>query len=554
MIDRNDKNIVEFDVGVDRLLNIAYKKIDKSEYVNAVSILKKALVEDPENVDVLLELASVYSKMNMIDKSNRFAYLALDLKHNEMSLYLLGNNFLKLHMYDEGIEYFNRIIDMYPDGDYADYVELVIDRLEDKEVTGRELKLLNLTQKGKKYLENEEYDKAIKLFSRVSMAVPEHNFIKNNLAMAYFYDKQTEKSIKLCKEVIATSRYDIYANCNLALFYHRLNKKHELNKQLDKLLKLEPVTQEEYLKIISIYCEMKRHEDVIRVVKQAGMVYSYDITYMYFLAAANYNLGNVNKSLSIYHDIIKIDEDNFEAYYYIKSINSLMKPKSIDYYNQLPMVAVIDCVKQIKAMMDMTREELVKNWTEENRLIAMWGLRYRDDGVKRLCISILSVVDDEDSKRALKEALFSTSMSDEVKKDILANLQFMGVPQPYPAYFAGDILNVKVSVSTIDNTKSLEKPQKAIDIFKNGIRGEEDPDMLKECIEMYVLILNMGMEVNFRSTNALCAVIEMSVCEMNAIEYDKSDIIKRYKTTAKTFDAYCQKLSDILFDAKQDKE
>lgn len=554
MIDRNDKNIVEFDVGVDRLLNIAYKKIDKSEYVNAVSILKKALVEDPENVDVLQELASVYSKMNMIDKSNRFAYLALDLKHNEMSLYLLGNNFLKLHMYDEGIEYFNRIIDMYPDGDYADYVELVIDRLEDKEVTGRELKLLNLTQKGKKYLENEEYDKAIKLFSRVSMAVPEHNFIKNNLAMAYFYDKQTEKSIKLCKEVIATSRYDIYANCNLALFYHRLNKKHELNKQLDKLLKLEPVTQEEYLKIISIYCEMKRHEDVIRVVKQAGMVYSYDITYMYFLAAANYNLGNVNKSLSIYHDIIKIDEDNFEAYYYIKAINSLMKPKSIDYYNQLPMVAVIDCVKQIKAMMDMTREELVKNWTEENRLIAMWGLRYRDDGVKRLCISILSVVDDEDSKRALKEALFSTSMSDEVKKDILANLQFMGVPQPYPAYFAGDILNVKVSVSTIDNTKSLEKPQKAIDIFKNGIKGEEDPDMLKECIEMYVLILNMGMEVNFRSTNALCAVIEMSVCEMNAIEYDKSDIIKRYKTTAKTFDAYCQKLSDILFDAKQDKE
>lgn len=552
MIDRNDKNIVEFDVGVDRLLNIAYKKIDKSEYVNAVSILKKALVEDPENVDVLLELASVYSKMNMIDKSNRFAYLALDLKHNEMSLYLLGNNFLKLHMYDQGIEYFNRIIDMYPDGDYADYVELVIDRLEDKEVTGRELKLLNLTQKGKKYLENEEYDKAIKLFSRVNMAVPEHTFIKNNLAMAYFYDKQTEKSIKLCKEVIATSRYDIYANCNLALFYYRLNKKHELNKQLDKLLKLEPVTQEEYLKIISIYCEMKRHEDVIRVVKQAGMVYSYDITYMYFLAAANYNLGNVNKSLSIYHDIIKIDEDNFEAYYYIKAINSLMKPKSIDYYNQLPMVAVIDCVKQIKAMMDMTREELVRNWTEENRLIAMWGLRYRDDGVKRLCISILSVVDDEGSERALREALFSTSMSDEVKKDILANLQFMGVPQPYPAYFAGDILNVKVSVSTIDNAKSLEKPQKAIDIFKNGIREEEDPDMLKECIEMYVLILNMGMDVNFRSTNALCAVIEMSVCEMNAVEYDKGDIIKRYKTTAKTFDAYCQKLSDILFDAKKE--
>ena len=79
MIDRNKNNIVEFDVGAGKLLNIAYKKIDKSEYLNAVPILKKALKEDPQNVDVLLELSLAYSRMDMVDKSNEYTKVLTEL-------------------------------------------------------------------------------------------------------------------------------------------------------------------------------------------------------------------------------------------------------------------------------------------------------------------------------------------------------------------------------------------------------------------------------------------------------------------------------------------
>ena len=44
----------------------AYKKIDKSDYLNALPILKRAYIEDPFNVEILLELATIYSKMNHI--------------------------------------------------------------------------------------------------------------------------------------------------------------------------------------------------------------------------------------------------------------------------------------------------------------------------------------------------------------------------------------------------------------------------------------------------------------------------------------------------------
>lgn len=550
MIDNNKSNVVQFDVSVNRLLNIAYKKIDKSEYLDAVPILKKALKEDPENVDVLLELATLYSKMNILDVSNKYAYKALTLEHNETSLFVMGNNFLKQHKYDKGIIYFKRLLDMYPDGDYADYVSAVAERIESKGAVGRDFKLLKLTHKGKKYIEKEQYSKAIRLFSLVSMVVPDQLFIKNNLAMAYFYDGKPEKAIKICKEILSKRKYDVYANCNLTMFYYKQKNKYEFNKHKAKLGRIKPSTQEEYVKLISTYCEMKCHEDVIRVVRQAAMIYFFDLTYLFFLAAANYNLGNVNKALSVYHDILKVDEDNYIAHYYIKSINSLMKPKKIDYYNQLPVVAIIDSVKRLRVLAEMSADELKETWNKDDRLVVIWGTRYKDEGIKRMCFNILGTLANDESEMDLRNALFSVSTSDELKKDILAALGIMNAKQPYAAYFAGDILDVKVSVATIEGAKELKRPQKAMEIFQNSVAEDFDDNLLKECIDMYVMILNKGLDKGFHSLNALCAVIEMSVREMYKLSYSKKELVTRYHTTADTVENYGNRIAELLLDGQ----
>lgn len=552
MIDRNKNNIVEFDVGASKLLNIAYKKIDKSEYLNAVPILKKALKEDPQNVDVLLELSLAYSRMDMVDKSNEYAYRALSIGHNETSLYLIGNNFLKIHNYDKGVSYFKRLLSMYPDGEHAEYAEIIASRLEDNGETDREKKLLRLTKKGREFIESGQYKKAVRLFSLLSFYAPNETSIKNNLSMAYFYDGKPEKAIKICKEIFMKKRYDVFANCNLALFYYRQKNKYELHRQKEKLLRIKPATQDEFIKLISTYCDMKCHEEVIRIVKQAAMTYSYDLTYLFFLAAANYNLGNVNKSLSLFHDILKVDEDNYIAYYYIKAINSLMKPKSIDYYNQLPIVAVIDCVKRLRALAEMPCEELRAKWNEESQMVVMWGTKYKDDLIKKISFSILSSVGNEECERKLRSALFSVNLTDDIKKDVLASLRFMDAAQPYAAYFSGDILDVKVSVATIENPKELKRPQKAIDVFKESEAEDFDNDLLKECIDIYVMLLNKGMDGSFRSINALCAAIEISVRELHNISYVKTELVKRYKTTVQTVEKYASLLKSIIEENKKE--
>ena len=541
-------NIVQFEVDANKLLNFAYKKIDKSDYLNALPILKKALNEDKENVDVLLELAFLYSRVNILDMSNKYAYEALKLEHNESSLYIIGNNFLKMHKYDTGLVYYKRLLDMYPDGEYADYVDMVVERIEDKETTGRELKLLNLTHKGKGYIEKEQYHRAIRLFSLLSSIEPDQAFIKNNLAMAYFYNKQYDKAIKLCKEILSTNKYDVYTNCNLALFYYKIKDKIELKKQVEKLSKLKPFTQEEFVKLITTYCELKCHED-IKTVKQAITVYSCDITYMFFLAVANYNIGNVNKALSYYRDILRLDELNYNAHYYIKAINSLMKPKKIDYYNQLPVAAIIDCVKRLKALAEATDEALHKMWSPKDRMIVSWGLKYNDDSIKRISINILEAVGDENSINDLLNGLFSINISDDVKKDILAALRLLDVKQPYSAYFGGDILDVKVSVAAINRDSDLVRPQKAIDLFHDSLTDEYDSDLIKECVDMYIMILNSGFDKEFKSLNALCAVIEMSVRELFKKPFERTELIKRYHTTEETVDKYGNRLAQLLTEA-----
>ncbi|MBQ9625186.1 MAG: hypothetical protein IJR47_03670 [Clostridia bacterium] len=542
-------NIVQFEVDANKLLNFAYKKIDKSDYLNALPILKKALNEDKENVDVLLELAFLYSRVNILDMSNKYAYEALKLEHNESSLYIIGNNFLKMHKYDTGLVYYKRLLDMYPDGEYADYVDMVVERIEDKETTGRELKLLNLTHKGKGYIEKEQYHRAIRLFSLLSSIEPDQAFIKNNLAMAYFYNKQYDKAIKLCKEILSTNKYDVYTNCNLALFYYKIKDKIELKKQVEKLSKLKPFTQEEFVKLITTYCELKCHEEVNKTVKQAITVYSCDITYMFFLAVANYNIGNVNKALSYYRDILRLDELNYNAHYYIKAINSLMKPKKIDYYNQLPVAAIIDCVKRLKALAEATDEALHKMWSPKDRMIVSWGLKYNDDSIKRISINILEAVGDENSINDLLNGLFSINISDDVKKDILAALRLLDVKQPYSAYFGGDILDVKVSVAAINRDSDLVRPQKAIDLFHDSLTDEYDSDLIKECVDMYIMILNSGFDKEFKSLNALCAVIEMSVRELFKKPFERTELIKRYHTTEETVDKYGNRLAQLLTEA-----
>lgn len=554
MIDKNKSNIVSFDVGVEKLLNIAYKKIEKSDYLNAIPVLKKALQDDEENVDAMLELATLYSKMGMIDVSNRYAYSALSIEHNEISLYLLGNNFFKMHMYDRGISYYKRLLEMYPEGSYASYVEMVIERYEDKSIAGREIKLMKMTRKGKKYIEKEQYQKAIRLFSMLVKVSPEHLFLKNNLAMAYFYNKEYDKAIRLCREVISKRRYDVHANCNLAMFYYKQKNKYEYNIQKNKLDKLKPGNQEEYIKLVTTYCEIKSHEDVVRISRQAIMTYSYDTTYMFFMAAAYYNLGKVNKSLSTYHDILKIDEDNYIAHYYIKSIKSLMKPKKIDYYNQLPVVAIIDTVKRLRNLDEMPVEKLKEYWTGEDRLAVIWGTRYRDDGIKRICYEILGKLANAESERDLRNVLFSFNTSDELKKDVLAALRLMDAKQPYSAYFSGEILDVKVAVAAVEGVKELERPQKVIDILKECMADDFTDDMLKECIDMYVLLLNNRVDKGFRSLNALCAVLEISVREIYRMDYDKKELVKRYKTTETTVEAYGKKIAELLFKLKSDEK
>ncbi len=538
--DFEQNNIIEFEKDTKWLLDVAAKKAGRAKYVNALSIVNKVLDEDENCVEALLELSSIYSKLGMVDNSTYYAHKAMCINENESSYYIIGTNFIKKHLYYQGVGYYKKMLDLYPEGEYSEYGEMVIERLDEDDRFARETRIMNLINRGRYYIEVGRYNKAIRLYSLMYNFVEKSSINKNNLALAYFYNKQAEKAIRLTKEVIKQNKYDISANCNLALFYSKLRRKVLLNGHMPNLDKINPSMPEEYLKLISTLCECKEHERVIATIKRAICSYSFDITYMFLMASAYYNLGKFTKALSLFLDILKIDKNNYVAYYYKKYISSINKPKYIDYYMQLPLVAIIDGVKRLKILVNMTSEELQENFSEEDRLLTLWCATYKDDEIKLIAVRILTKVGGEKIIEDLKQLLFSSYLQDDIKKDILGALKMLNVEEPYNTIFGGDIAKVNVSVASINSPKGIDKHQQAIDLFASVAKEGHSSLHMANCINTYVDLNNN--EIYFNSLGGACAAIELY--ELNKIDekVDLSVLALGYKTTVKTLKAYYEKI------------
>ena len=401
-----ENKIVSFSKSSDELLGYAYKKIEKQQYVNALSILKNANEQDPSNVDVLVEMAEIYGMMGMSDKANACAYYAMLKKPNKESLYILGANYLKSYQYETGRRFLDRLVKEYPEDEYAEFAQEILTNMDANSLLTDEMRMLKLSDKGKRLIEAGKYKKAIRLYQRLYDINGEATYIKNNLALSYFYDNEEKMAIALCKEVLDENPYDIYANCNLILFYYKTKQKKPLEGQKKKLIRLQPSYHEEYIKLVATYCEMEEHDMVIKYLEEMMQLHPVDSKTMFLLAAANYNLGRRSKALNIFSDMLKLNEYNYIAYYYLKAAQGENPVLKIEYYMQIPFLAILDSIKEVKDLITLSPDALEQRWNRDAMMVTIWGLHYGDDGLKKLCVNLLAAIGDQDCESILREYLF----------------------------------------------------------------------------------------------------------------------------------------------------
>lgn len=548
-----DNKVVSFRKSSEELLGYAYKKIEKKQYVNALSILKNANEQDPDNVDVLVEMAEIYGMMGMAEKANAYAYYAMLQKPNKESLYILGANYLKSYQYETGRRFLDRLIAEYPEDEYADFAGEILANIDSSETLTDEMRLLRLSDKGKHLIEAGNYKKAIRLYRRLYDINSEATYIKNNLALSYFYDNEEQRAIALCKEVLEENPYDIYANCNLILFYYKTRQEKQLALQKKKLARLQPSYHEEYIKMVATYCEMDEHEMVTAHLEQMMQLHQMDTKALYLLAAASYNLGSRSKAIDILSDMLKIDEFNYIAHFYLKAIKAQNPILKMEYYMQIPFLAILDSIKQIKELVALDGQELQSGWDKDDMMVTIWGLYYGDDGLKRLCVNLLATIGEEDCENILREYLFKIGENDDVKKEVFSALQFMGAKQPYIAFFSGTVVEVNVSLVESDFKHLSPRDQKTIAILKDQMQKRLSDSLAQEGIALLLQLLEEDGLFACSSNEALAACIEYMIRVAHNKPGSQTELAEAYGIEPDMMEQYLQALDDIIQGSALDK-
>ncbi|MEA4852913.1 MAG: tetratricopeptide repeat protein [Christensenella sp.] len=456
-----EKKILEFNRPADFYFRTAQKMTETSNYLGALSMMRKALEKDEGNSEYVMQMAEILTELGKYEESNSLLFdmlLRSEERKNEC-FFGMGCNFIGLNDFEKAQESFEKYVMEEPEGEFSEDVEEFLDFFDDAmefdEMVLEDVKSRTnqeLAQEGKRYLDNGEYAKAAEVLEKINPYDYDLFFAKNNLALSYYCMGKLDQAVKVTTEVLEQEPDNIHAVCNMALFLSERGDKEEAVRLLERVMKLQMLEQDDIFKIAITLCELKQHEEALRFLSRFLSENPYDEKALYFAAVASFNLHKYKDALQFLSDIVKLEPQDSIASYYIGYVKETMGGKrthaDMNYIYQVPSAEARKRMKYLNDCIKFPEAVFQELWRTEKRLtsIMLWGLEYGDLFIKRAVAEIIGNLGDEKAERVLRRYLLRRGQPDEVKNDIFIILKRIGAKEPYVAYFNGAIVEVKVGM------------------------------------------------------------------------------------------------------------
>jgi len=283
------------------------------DFDTAVEYLKKGLELQPDSIESLIMLgsiylsqgknregAAVYKKLFEISNGNAqimrqlavmlfeakdyretvgvLEELAKKAKPDRLSQVLLGRSYFEMNRFSDAIKVFNEVLSRVSDdvearfylaesylrrGRYEDAVKLYEDLLRDKEnQEAFDNRAIFRERLAGAWLGLENYEKAISLYEEIVKANPGDAF---KLLEAYRLSEQYDKGLALSKELLAKNPDDVFISIIYARILADSGKKKEGSDFLTKLLQSHPDNVQIYINLSEIDRQDKRYSDAEKV-------------------------------------------------------------------------------------------------------------------------------------------------------------------------------------------------------------------------------------------------------------------------------------------------
>ena len=490
-MEKQEPKILEFDRPADFYFQSALKMAERTNYLGALPMIRRALEKDPGNIEYMLKQAEVLTELSKYEESNSILFEVL-LKTKEARsecFFGMGCNFIGIGDLDKAGESFEKYLAISPDGEFRDDVEdflaLFGDMEEEEEYVLEDVhdaKQQELAEEGKRHLDNCDYQKAAEVLEKIDTKDPEMLFARNNLALSYYCLKKVDKAVDITQKVLACDPENIHANCNMAMF---LNKEdHEAAcKYVEKAIDRQKNTQDDLYKIAITYCEIGEHEKALQYLENILKMDPYDEKVLFCAAVASFNMRRYTDAVNYFADIIKMEPEESIAGYYLKYAKDVMagrkRHQEIGYVFQVPPQEARKRIRYLNEKMKLPEQEFRELWNRERKLkdILLWGLEYGDNFIKKAVVEIIGGLGGEKAEKIFRRYILKRNQPDEIKNEVFVTLKKMKAAEPYVAYFNGSIVEVKVGILDHIEESGTEQFNKLFDLVIE-IAGERYSEQL----------------------------------------------------------------------------
>jgi len=462
--------VVSFERDAGFFYRLSQKSMEKGDMAEGIYYLRKAASRAKGDSSYAIELAKALSAVSQYDQSN-LIYLRLLAKgvKEGKCCFGLSQNLYFLNDLEHSLYYLNLFMDKYSDGYYDDEEEEYIEIAEEDGEYGsfnivyppEKRDMGDVVDTAISYMRAGMLIKAENLLSTVPKGNPDYLYARNNMALCRFFLNDFAGVEEYCSEVLAHDPGNVFALCTLTSMSYFLQRTAQTQRLRDRLLGIKTDDLTDLFKIATTLCEIKEHELGLKYLKRLLALKPYDINIMFLTAIAHYNTGDLKSSVNMFLEILRLNERNHAARYYLRLINQISREgdavksffQPLEYVCQVPYGEMLSRIKAIK---ELTAKK-VREQIGDQQFIELcdWAFTLDDFKLHGIVINKLSAVMNERITEFLREKLIDPLIKYKDKELILENFMLKAVP---PSYDVSVGYIIRKLSPIVEKPKREEKP------------------------------------------------------------------------------------------------
>lgn len=558
--------VIPFERDGEFFLRLGSQRLERNNLVEAIGNYHRAYMREPDNIEIQLAIAEVLTEMHRYEQSNKLLFPMLSIKDSPAECFFgIACNFLGMQEFSHAQDSLESYLALDPEGEFVGDALDMLDVIEDGETLysmpgvqqPEERDAMNACVRGRRLLEYGRTEEAIALLHEASEKWPEIPFVRNNLALAHFCNKDYEQAMHSVRAVLEEAPQNVQAHCNLLLFLHAARDEEGTAKELLFLQGVNTQDPQDWNRMAVVYLEVGNIKDALSMLKKLLMVFPYDEGTLHRLAICRFKMGNYVMARECYDKLLKIDPLDTVASYYRRICHKAVEnqPEKIDwmYHYEVPHMEVLRRIRRINDLSRLGREELLRHWQQDEKFRALlnWSLHLPDEAAKRALLSMIASFGDAEAERMLRHFQLDQMQPESVKQDVFAMLKHMGAKEPYIAYLGGHLVQSRVSVRSVSRGGLSNAYQRVLEVCMHTMKEHRKSETIMEAVDIFQNYINKASDLpqlRPQQEYAMAAALEYIACRNKEEEVTKTQIAAVYGVTLLRMKNAIHKIMRVLED------